>query len=194
MNGVRLSRRKLVLIAAAAVVAGPGHSVAGGSGAAVKYLHKVASDLMAAQRDGGVPAYFRMIKRHADLPSISMYALGQYQNQLPKSKRSAYFEGVADFMSRYFADQSRSYRVVKADIGANTRQDGTYILVDTKLTLASGATYTVVWRLAARRSSFRIADVKVLGFSLIYLQRRIFLSYISKKGGNVMALVSALTR
>lgn len=193
MNGTGLSRRHLVFAGMAMVLATAGGEAAAAS-PAVRYMHKVANDLMAAQRDGRVAAYYAVINRHADVPSIAMYSLGQYRSQLANAKRAGYFKGVAGFMARYFADQSRSYVVVKADISPNTRQDGENVLVDTRLTLASGATYTVVWRLAPRRSGYKVVDVRVLGFSLTYLQRSIFLSYINRKGGDVNALVAALMR
>jgi len=179
--------------AAAALGVGAADSSAAGSNAAIRFMKRVAADLMAAQRDGRVIAYYRVISRRADLPAISLYSLGQYRSQLPNSKRSAFYRGVGGFMARYFADQSNDYRVVKADFSDTTRRDGDMTLVDSNLTLASGSTYHVVWRLAHHRSGYRIADVRVLGFSLIHLQQRIFLSYISKKG-SVQALVSALTR
>ncbi len=190
------TRRHFMLMAAAAVVgsAGAGADEAVAAGAAIRYMQRVAADLIAAQRDGRPAAYYRVITRHADLPAISLYSLGQYQSQLPKSKRYAFYRGVAGFMSRYFADQAKDYRVVKAEFSPTTRQDGDFTLVDSKLTLASGSTYNVAWRLARRRSGYRIADIRVLGFSLVYLQQRIFQSYISKKGGDVGALVAALTR
>ena len=179
--------------AAAAMGIGAQQSPAGGTDAAVRFMKQVAADLIAAQRDGRVAAYYRVISRRADLPAISLYSLGQYRSQLPRSKRSAFYRGVGAFMARYFADQSSDYRVVKAEFADSPRRDGDTTLVDSTLTLASGSTYHVVWRLAHQRSGYRIADVRVLGFSLIYLQKRIFLSYISKKG-SVEALVAALTR
>ncbi len=195
MSVAQVSRRRFVALATAAAAvgmsAGPGRAAS--ASAAVRYMKKVAADLMAAQRDGRTKAYYRVVSRHADLPAISLYSLGQYRSQLPRSRRSAFYRGVAGFMARYFADQSNDYRVAKAEFSDNIRQDGDYTLVDSKLTLASGSTYNVVWRLAHHRYGFRIADVRVLGFSMVYLQQRIFQHYISKKG-SVDALVSALTR
>lgn len=182
-----------VAVAAAAIGAGAADGTAGRSDAAVRFMKRVVADLMRAQREGGVAAYYRVISRRADLPSISLYSIGQYRSKLPRSKRQAFFRGVGAFMARYFSDQSKDYRVVKADFGDRPRRDGDSTLVDSTLTLASGSTYHVVWRLVHHRSGYRISDVRVLGFSLIYLQRRLFLSYIYEKG-SLHALVSALTR
>jgi len=39
-----------------------------------------------------------------------------------------------------------------------------------------------------------VLDAKVLGFSLVYLQRGLFTSFVSKRNGNVGELVAALNR
>jgi len=191
----QVSRRHFVAVALAATVTGVdlSDSAAGKRNAAVGFMKRAAADLIAAQRDGSPAAYYRVISRRADVPAIALYSLGQYRSQLPRSKRKAFFRGVGGFMARYFADQAKDYRVVKADFAHQPRQDGDTTLVDSTLTLASGSTYHVVWRLVHHRSGFRISDVRVLGFSLVYLQKRLFLSYIWQKG-SFEALVSALTR
>ncbi len=97
-------------------------------------------------------------------------------------------------MARYFVDQSKQYRIKRAEIGSNvTESEGDYI-VNTKVFLKNGNTYNVAWRLAKRRGSFRITDAKVLGFSMTYMQRNLFYSFLAKRNGNVKALVAALNR
>jgi phospholipid transport system substrate-binding protein len=39
-----------------------------------------------------------------------------------------------------------------------------------------------------------VRDAKVLGFSMVYMQRGLFTSFISKRNGDVEQLVAALTR
>lgn len=154
----------------------------------------IVDDLIAAQRSGTAAAFIRAIKRHADVESIALHALGSYRTQLPRSQQAAFYRGVAGFMGRYFADQSRHYRVADVDIGRAVEQDSGEVLVQSSLTLASGSTYTVTWRLAKAGGRYKVRDITVLGFSLSFLQRALFQSYIAKRGGNVDALVAALTR
>ena len=161
---------------------------------AVRYMQKAASDLLRAQQRGTTKSFAQVLARRADVPAIADYSLGRYRKALPRSKRPLYYRGVRTFMARYFADQSRKYRIVKTAIDQTPRKDGKDLLVNTKVWLASGATYTVVWRLTPRRKSWRITDVKVLGFSLSFLQRGIFYKYLKKKNGDVNALVAALNR
>ena len=184
------------LVLALAMVSGNNSQAGAGEHVrqAVKYMQKVASDMMAAQRRGTPESFARAIKRHADVQAIAMYSLGRYRGSLPPAKRGAYYRGVREFMARYFANQSRKYRIVKAEIGADARVSGEAVLVDTKVWLKSGATYKIVWRLVKRRGRYRVSDVSVLGFSLAFLQRGIFYRFLQKKSGDVNALVAALNR
>jgi ABC-type transporter MlaC component len=161
---------------------------------AVRYLQKAASELLKAQQRGTTKSFSSVLARRADVAAIADYSLGRYRSALPRSKRPLYYRGVRTFMARYFADQSRKYRIVKTAIDKTPRKDGKDLMVNSKIWLASGSTYTVVWRLAKRRKSWRITDVKVLGFSLAFLQRGIFYKYLRKKNGDVNALVAALNR
>lgn len=158
------------------------------------YMKQVAKDLFAAHRQGTVDSFRRAIQRHADIASIADYSLGQYASRMSAGQKPQYYKGVATFMARYFADESHEYRLAKYTVGDARQDDDGDVLVDTKVYLMSGSTYTVVWRLARRGSGYKVTDAKILGFSLVYLQRGIFQSYLSKRNGDVSQLVAALNR
>lgn len=188
----RLSRRRF-LAGAAALAAAPA-AAAAADHPSMTYMKQVAKDLLAAHRQGTVSAFMRAIQRHADVPQIAMYSLGNYSGKLGTGQKQKYFRGVATFMSRYFADQTRTYRVAKFEIGEATVDDDKAIRITSKVFLMDGNSYTVTWRLELRGKSYKVTDAKMLGFSLVYLQRGIFQSYLSKKQGDVGALVAALNR
>lgn len=183
--------RRAAIAALASAFAAP--AFAAGEDAAVAYMKKVAKDMLAAHRQGTVASFKRAIQRHADVAGIADYSLGQYKAKLQASQKQAYYSGTATFMARYFADQSRDYVVSKYVVG-EAEVDGKDISVDTKVYLMNGQSYTVVWRLGKKGSGFKVEDAKVLGFSLIYLQRGIFTSFLSKRSGDVAQLVTALNR
>ena len=186
----RLTRRGAVAVLVAAF-ASP--AFAAGEQQALAYMRKVAKDMLNAHRQGTVASFKRAILRHADVGPIADYSLGQYRSKLPSGQREAYYAGTASFMARYFADQSREYVVSKYEIGAAS-PDGDDVSVQTKVYLISGQSYTVVWKLTQRKGGWKVADAKVMGFSLIYLQRGIFTSFLSKRNGDVAQLVTALNR
>ena len=186
-----ISRRALIggLIAIAAAPA-----MAAGDHPSLAYMKTVAKDLLNAHRQGTVSSFLRAIQRHADVTDIGNYSLGQYKGKLAGGQKSRYYKGVATFMARYFADQSREFPVAKYEIGEATVDANKEILIASKVFLLSGQTYTVTWRLAWRGKGYKVVDAKMLGFSLVYLQRGIFQSYLSKRNGDVGALVAALNR
>jgi ABC-type transporter MlaC component len=156
------------------------------------FMRKAAADLFAAHKLGTVSAFQSAIERHADIGTIADYSLGQYLARLPASQRPSYYAGVGLFMARYFADQTRTYRIAKWDIGEAIKDRNGEFLITTRVTLFSGSAYNVVWRLSPRGKSYRITDVKVAGFSLVYLQRGIFVSFVQKRKGDVGQLVAVL--
>ncbi|MBM3520926.1 MAG: ABC transporter substrate-binding protein, partial [Alphaproteobacteria bacterium] len=87
------------------------------SSASLTYMEQAAKDLLHANRQGTVASFRRAIVRHADLENIATYSLGQYKKKLKEAQRDRYYDGVATFMARYFADQSREYRVAKYELG-----------------------------------------------------------------------------
>ncbi len=170
--------------------------------AAIKFTRTVANDLLAANRSGTITSFARVLRRHADIPGISIYSLGKYQRFLRSSQNKRYYNGVTAFMARYFADQTREYRVAKADVLDAKKAEGSDIAVNTLVTLRTGNKYTVQFLLRPAGNSFKIADVKVsvpiVGFvSLTYQQRGIFQKFLVKKGGDQSAvnqLVETLNR
>jgi phospholipid transport system substrate-binding protein len=158
------------------------------------FMQKVGKDMLAAHRAGTVGRFSGVIQNYADVPFIANYSLGQYKPKLNPSQRAEYFRGVVLFMSRYFAEQSRSYRVAKYEIGEATVDANKDVVVASKVYLLSGQTYNVAWQLRWAGGRYKITDVKVLGFSLTYLQRGLFTSFISKRKGDVGQLIAALTR
>jgi ABC-type transporter MlaC component len=189
--GRSLTRRAVLgMIAVTAispVLAAAGHP-------SLVHMKQVARDLLNANRLGTVASFRRAIQRHADVGDIAIYSLGQYKGKLPETQRNRYYGGVATFMARYFADQSREYRVAKYELGEPAAAGDGDMLIPSKVYLMTGQTYTVSWRLAKRGGKYKIVDAKMLGFSLVYLQRNLFTSFLSKRNGDVGQLVAALNR
>jgi phospholipid transport system substrate-binding protein len=157
------------------------------------FMRQFAKDMLRAHRQGTVSSFKGAIEQYADVATIADYSLGQFKGRLAAGQRRPYYNGVATFMARYFADQSREYRIAKYELGG-AALDGKDILIDSKVYLISGQSHTVVWRLSPRKGSYKITDAKVLGFSMVYMQRGLFTSYIAKRNGDVSQLVAVLNR
>ncbi len=161
---------------------------------AVKYMQATAAELLRAHRRASKKGFLRVLERRADVHAIAMYSLGRYQRQLPRNQRNLYIRGVKHFMAKYFADQSRTYRIRKAAIDPTPQRSGKDWLVRSQVELEDGSRYNVVWSLRKTRHGWRVLDAKVLGFSLSFLQRGLFYRFLNRRQGDVRALVMVLNR
>ena len=97
----RLTRRR-ALLGMVAVLASPilaRRAEAAAEEQALAYMRKVAKDMLNAHRQGTVASFKRAIQRHADVPAIADYSLGQYKPKLPASQKQAYYAGTVSFMA-----------------------------------------------------------------------------------------------
>ena len=159
---------------------------------AVVFMKKVSKELMSAVRSGKKRNLERVIRRYADLAAIGQYSLGDYKRKLSRRYHSTYYRGVAKFMARYFMDQSKKYNVVGAKVESPSFVENGETIVDTQVRLRDGTVYEVQWRLTSYRRSYKIRDIRVLGFWLVPYQRDLFNNFVDEQGGNVNALVIAL--
>jgi phospholipid transport system substrate-binding protein len=167
-------------------------AVAAGDHPSVVFMRQVGKDLLAAHRQGTVPSFLRVVQRYADVPEISSHALGKYLSKLQSAQRGRYQRGVATYLARYFALQSRDYTVAKYEVGEATVDANKDVVVESKVYLLTGQTYNVSWRLVWRGGKYKVRDAKVLGFWLTNFQRSDFTAYLDKRNGDINKLIVAL--
>ncbi len=181
--------RRTFITSLAAVLATPALA---GDHPSLVYMRQVAKDMLAAHRQGTVPAFLRVVQRHADIPEISLHALGKYSSNLQSAQRARYQKGVATYLARYFALTSRDYTVAKYEIGEATVDKDKDVVVTSKVYLITGQTYNVSWKLVWRGGRYKVRDASVLGFWLTNFQRKDFTDYLAKRNGNINMLITAL--
>jgi phospholipid transport system substrate-binding protein len=168
-------------------------ALAAGEHPSVGYMRQVGKELLAAHRSGTVPSFLRVVQRYADVPAIAEAALGKYSDKIKTDQRSRYQRGVAVYMSRYFALQSRDYTVAKYEVGEATVDSNKDVIVNTKVYLMTGQSYNVGWRLVWKGGKYKIRDAKILGFWLTSFQRSDFTNYLDKRNGDINKLIVALS-
>lgn len=194
---VGISRRRLIGCAAAAgLICRVSTPVAAQAtkDPAVRYMNRVAVRLQRAAKTSSPKAFHSVVRLHADVPGIALYSLGRYRGDLKRDRRKAYYRGVSRLVANYFADQNKQYRVVKVEMGDKSWRSGKDHMVDSKVTLKNGSRYTIRWRLVRRGKRFKVADVRIVGFWLTTFLRSEFERYVSKRNGNLRALLTALAR
>ena len=158
----------------------------------VAFMNKVGEELLHAHRQGTVSAFLRVIQRYADVDAIAEDSIGSYQ--IPDAQSSRYKRGVAAFISRYMAEQSRNYPVAKFEVGDATVDKDKNVLVESRIYMMAGQVYSVSWKLNWAGGGYKVADARFLGFSMTGQERSLFSSYIAKHDGDVGALITALNR
>jgi phospholipid transport system substrate-binding protein len=158
----------------------------------VTFMNRVGDELLHAHRQGTVSAFMRVVQRYADIENISDESIGTYE--VPSGQASRYHRGVATFISRYMADQSRNFPVAKFEIGEATVDKDKNVQVGSKVYLMAGQTYSVTWKLNWEGGTYKVADASFMGFSMTGQERSLFANYIAKHDGDVNALIAALNR
>jgi phospholipid transport system substrate-binding protein len=157
-------------------------------------MQRVANELVAAARSGSAAAFASTIRNHADVPAIGLTALGSYAASLPKAERPSYYNGMINFIARYAAREAPKYPVARAIVVGASSETATGAVVDSTVTLRSGESYDVRWRLVRRGDTFKVREAEVIGFEMTSFLNTLFQNYISENGGNPRVLVMALNR
>ena len=158
------------------------------------YMQRVQNELIAAQRSGSVSAFSNVLRKHMDVPSIGLTALGPHARTLPKTDRPAYYNGMISFISKYAAKEAPKYPVASAVVTGQSAETAGGASVDTRITLRSGETYDIRWKLARSGQSYKVRDAQVIGFWMTSFLDNLFQTYIAENGNNPRALVIALNR
>lgn len=157
------------------------------------YMQRVHNELIAAQRSGSVSAFSRVLRSHMDIPSIGLTALGPHAATLSKADRPAYYSGMINFISKYAAKEAPKYPVARAVVTGQGNDTGG-ATVDSRVTLASGDSYDIRWKLVRRGETYKVRDAQVIGFWMTSFLDNLFQNYITENGNNPRALVLALSR
>ena len=158
----------------------------------VSFMNKLGEDLLHAHRLGTKSALLRVVLRYADIESIADQSISGHD--VPNGEEENYQRGVARFIARYIAEQSRTYPVAKFEVGEATVDRDKNVFVETKVFMMAGQTYSVSWKLNWVGNTYKVADARFLGFSMVNQERSIFSDYISKNAGDVKSLIVALLR
>lgn len=158
------------------------------------FMQRVANQLVAASRAGSPTAFASVLRSHGDLPSIGLYALGDYQRRLPQTDRPAYYAGMVNWISNYVAKEGQNYPVAKAVVLGQTEETAKGAYVDSRVTMRDGTTYDVRWWLVRRGQTFKVGDAQVLSFWGRDSLRSLFEKFISENGGDPRKLVAALNQ
>lgn len=186
--------RKLFIVPLAAIAVMAGIASGARAESPATYMQRVQNELIAAQRSGSVSAFSAVLRRHMAVSSIGLTALGPHASALPKSERPAFYNGMISFISKYSAKEGPKYPVASAVVVGQSQETAGGATVDSRLTLRSGESYDIRWKLVRDGQSFKVRDAQVVGFWMTSFLDNLFQTYITENGNNPRALVMALNR
>ena len=188
----RMTRRELVLGAAAAAMAGLLLAPAAmASSAAKSFVERVGSGVLNAANAGSVSAFRALLRRDADISSIALFSLGPYRKNLPAGRRAEYFHLVEDYISGVFAAHAKSLQG-QSLTASGSRDASDSVIVTSSFKAASGRNVAVIWRLVKRGGGFKVFDVNVEGIWLATTQKTNFISVLKQHNGDFNALITYL--
>ncbi|MDA7948801.1 MAG: ABC transporter substrate-binding protein [Hyphomicrobiaceae bacterium] len=163
-------------------------------GAVLSFMNDLARTAIEANKTVDRSELEKLIRGNVDVESIGDYSLGSYIADLSGADVETYYEAVTNFMARYAAMQSRHYRIEKADFYRPKYHKGGAITLKSRITLASGTSYRVKWKIVEADGKFKVLDASIFGFWLTPFQKRLFQSYVRDNDHDVQALVNVLAQ
>jgi len=126
---------------------------------------------------GSPTAFARAADQFSDLRSLSMFALGQYRKDLPKSREAEYLSLTRQFIGNTLKRHGSGLRGGALTV-LDCEQQGGGLVVTTRS--ASGK--KIVFRLAKAGGGYTVRDVNMQGIWLVQQMRSKFTSTVSRKG------------
>lgn len=152
-------------------------AMANPSCAATSYVKSVGEAYDRAAQAGSASAFANAAARYSDLRSLSLFALGRYRKELPKSREAEYLALTRKFIGAFMAENGKGFRASDLEV-VNCKQSGSNILVDARLSTGG----KVKFRLSKRGSGYRVQDVNMRGIWLAQQLRSTFVGTISRTG------------
>lgn len=132
-----------------------------------------------------------LFNRYISIPSISKFALGNNQKDLPAGDKAMFYDLVANYAAALFVwfvedFQGDSLKIV--DIA----EQGKFITVDTTIKGGKLGGEKLRWRISGSAGSYRIADLNVKGVWLSISMKKLFADTLKSSDGDFEALYAKL--
>ena len=134
---------------------------------------------LSAAKDGSVPAFANALQSYTDMDSITVFALGRYQNQLAPNRRAELTNLTRRYVSTTLADFAAKFR--GTGIKAVECRPGEVI---SRFDRGAKGAQRITWRI----NGGKVVDVNVQNVWLGQLLRDNFATVIRNGGGSIEAL------
>ncbi len=132
-----------------------------------------------------------LLDSYVNLRSISTFALGKYQKQLPDRDRAEFNNLVANYAAAlfaYYVDDFKGEGVSVSEISSK----GNFTTIKSSIVSKSGGEEQVRWRLVKQGNSYRVSDVNIKGIWMTLSMRKRFNDVLGKSKGDFKVLFAEL--
>lgn len=134
-----------------------------------------------------------ILNRKFEVSSIARFTLGRFWRRTSKEQRKEYIGLFEDFIVQAYAAHFKEYSGEVFTVGEVREINERDSLVQSELALKDGRKIVVHWRVRGK-SDPKIIDVIVEGVSMVITHRDEFSSIISRNGGKIDGLLTALRK
>ena len=183
----RFTMWRSVLAAVLLFVSQPSISALSATCPAENYIQSAGAAFMSASRSNSAGAFSAAASRFADLHSIALFALGNYRQNLPKSRETEYVARTRTFMGKFMVQYGSHFSGTSIVI-TSCNESANGLTVGTKLSTGQSLTF----RLRKAGGGYRVQDVSISSIWLAQTMRRKFTRVISENNGDIDALMNYL--
>jgi phospholipid transport system substrate-binding protein len=192
-----IPRRPLLLAAAALGVALPAGAQQVDIQRATAFIQTTGDQLVAAiNARGGVPQrreqVAQVLRRAVDVDGVGRFILGRWWRSATPEQQQEYLQLFEQILIRNLSARFGEYQGVRFSLGrtqARTEEDA---LVNTIIERPGNPAFGLDWRVAEIGGQPKVVDVIAEGTSLRLTTRSEYSSVITRNGGNVAALLTAM--
>jgi ABC-type transporter MlaC component len=130
-----------------------------------------------AASSGSASAFASAAARYSDLRALSLFALGRYRKDLPKSREAEYLKLTRQFIGETLRNHGSGFEGTSLKI-TECKQSGGNLVVTAR---TSGGT-KVIFRLSRAGGGFTVKDINMKGVWLVQQMRSTFVGTINRTG------------
>jgi ABC-type transporter MlaC component len=187
-----ITRRQVLLSGAGGLALLAGMGTAQALTPAEQYVASIGRDVIRLANSGASKPAMRkrfsaLVSRYANVRSVGLLALGQYQKQLPAGRREEFFRLVSDYIASFFVYYLNDFKGTGLDIKSSAAQ-GSSTIVESRITFGGRKDAAVNWRI----TSGRVSDVKVRGIWLSLQLKKRFTDILKRTKGDFEPLFAEL--
>ncbi|WP_235951922.1 MlaC/ttg2D family ABC transporter substrate-binding protein [Falsiroseomonas algicola] len=165
---------------------------------ATSFIQQTGEELVQAMNAVGSPVAQRrervaaVLRRAVDVEGVGRFILGRFWRTASPDQQAEYLRLFEEILIRNLSARFGEYQGVRFSLGRSQARTEEDVLVNTVVERPGSPAFGLDWRVAEVGGAPRVVDVIAEGTSLRLTTRSEYSSVISRNGGNVASLLTAM--